>query len=114
VGEVVLAEGSVWVAVDRTVRQQVLVLYLASSALDGRVVAWSFYDGASGERRETGDEDEPPYRGGLDALKDGWRLLSMTAMVAPPRGLEYSTDHHHFECVFERLVVLRQSSEEGS
>ena len=29
-------------------RQQVLVLYLASSALDARVVGWSTYDGTGG------------------------------------------------------------------
>ena len=32
-------------AVQQTVRQQVLVLYLASSALDSRTVGWSTYDG---------------------------------------------------------------------
>ena len=32
---------------ERLVRQQVLVLYLATSSLQSRVVSWSMYDGAS-------------------------------------------------------------------
>ncbi len=38
----------------QTVRQQVLVLYLASSALDARVVGWSTYDGTGRRRRQRG------------------------------------------------------------
>ncbi len=46
------------------------MLYLADSALDSPVVAWSFWDGAGGPRRMAGDEDEPPYRSGLAALRE--------------------------------------------
>jgi hypothetical protein len=96
-----------WVPVNADVRQQVLVLYLGGSALDTGVVAWSMYDGAGTATIETGEEDEPPYRTGIEALRDGWRLLSMSQMLPPGRDLEYSTDHHNYECVFERLVTQR-------
>lgn len=102
-----------WVPVEADIRQQVLVLYLASSALDGPVVAWSVYDPATSAAGAIGEEDEPPYRSGLDALRDGWRLLSMSQLLPPARGLEYSTDHHNFEFVFERLVTRSGRGEGG-
>jgi hypothetical protein len=100
-----------WVPIETDVRQQVMVLYLGGSALDGRVVAWSVYDPAGTAAGEIGEEDEPPYRTGLEALQDGWRLLSMSQMLPPARGLEYSTDHHNFEFVFQRLVARRPGKE---
>ncbi len=42
------------------VRQQILVLYLATSALDSEVVGWSAYDGTVRTSPTTGDSDEPP------------------------------------------------------
>lgn len=51
-------------------RQQVMVLYLANSALDSGVIAWAFYDGTGGKRHMSGDTDEVPYATGLEALLD--------------------------------------------
>ena len=56
-------------------RQKVLVLYLANSALDAPTVAWAVYDGTGETRPMSGDTDTPPYKTGVDALKDGWRLF---------------------------------------
>ena len=39
-------------------RQQVLILYLASSALDTPVVAWSIYDGTGRTKHMAADSDE--------------------------------------------------------
>ena len=61
-------------AIDAPVlRQQVLVLYLANSALDSHVVGWSLYDGTGRTSPTTGDSDEPPYESGTAAPLDGWR-----------------------------------------
>lgn len=111
-GETALVNAEEWVPVGGDVRQQVMVLYLRSSALDGWVVGWSVYDPAGTATGEIGEEDEPPYLTGLDALRDGWRLLSMSQLFPPARGLEYSTDQHNFEFVFERLVARRRAQEE--
>ena len=46
-------------------RQKVLVLYLATSALDTPVVGWAQYDGLGGSKPMTGDEDVPPYKTGV-------------------------------------------------
>ncbi|SEM52455.1 RNA polymerase sigma factor, sigma-70 family [Streptacidiphilus jiangxiensis] len=69
-----------------TLRQQVLVLYLLNSALDAEVVGWSRYDGTGRTSPTTGDGAEPPYATGLDALRDGWRLIQAAQLVPPYPG----------------------------
>jgi len=84
-------------------RQTVLVLYLANSALDSPVVGWSRYDGAGGTRHMAGDADEPPYRTGLDALKDGWRLFQASPLLPHQRGAEFDVSSLKYEFWFEQL-----------
>jgi len=88
----------------RPVRQQVLVLYLASSALDSDVVGWSTYDGTGQSSPTTGDCDEPPYETGLDALKDGWRLFQAAQLLPPQPGHEYDVSFLKHELFFEKLA----------
>jgi hypothetical protein len=90
----------------QTVRQQVLVLYLNSSALDSRVVGWSTYDGTGQSSPTTGDSDEPPYENGLDALKDGWRLFQAAQLLPPQPGHEYDVSFLKHEFFFEKLVAI--------
>jgi hypothetical protein len=87
-----------------TVRQQVLVLYLATSALDAQVVGWSRYDGTGQTKPTTGDSDEPPYETGVEALQDGWRLLQMSPLLPPYPGHEYDVSFLKHEFLFEKLV----------
>jgi hypothetical protein len=83
-------------------RQQVLVLWLASSALDGRVLGWSFHDGTDGTGPQP--DGDPPYDTGVDALKAGWRLLQMSPLAPPYPGHERNTSFLKHEFLFERLV----------
>ena len=85
-------------------RQEVLVLYLATSSLRSDVISWSRYDGSCSDEPDTGEEFEPPYRTGLDALRDGWRLFAASPLQPAYPGTEYLTSHHKFEFFFERLV----------
>jgi hypothetical protein len=89
-----------------TVRQQVLVLYLATSALDSPVIGWSTYDGTGRTAPTTGDSDEPPYETGVAALVDGWRLLQASQLLPPYPGHEYQVSFLKHEFFFERLVTL--------
>jgi len=72
-------------------RQQLMVLYLATSALDSNVVAWTRYDGTGRSRPTMGDSDESPYGVGLDAVIDGWRLIQTSQLINHPIGQEYDT-----------------------
>ena len=91
---------------DVQLRQQVLILYLATPALDSEVCAWTLYDGTGRSRPTTGDSDAPPYGTGLAALTDGWRLVQMSPVVAPTPGHEYDVSTLRHEFMFERLVEL--------
>jgi Phytanoyl-CoA dioxygenase (PhyH) len=86
------------------VRQEVLVLYLGTSSLRSEVISWSRYDGAGHDDPDTGEEFEPPYQTGLEALRDGWRLFAASPLQPAYPGTEYLTSHHKFEFFFERLV----------
>ncbi|MFH9613441.1 hypothetical protein ACH4MM_06735 [Streptomyces pratensis] len=84
-------------------RQQVLILFLANSALDADVIGWSAYDGTGRTRPTTGDGDEPPYETGLGALLDGWRLIQASQLIPPHPGHEYDTSFLKHEFIFEKL-----------
>jgi hypothetical protein len=87
-------------------RQQLLVLYLATSALDSAVKGWSMYDGTGQETHTTGDSLAAPYESGLEALQDGWRVLQFPQLIPPYPGEEYSTSFMKYEYIFEKIVAL--------
>ncbi|MGW0228481.1 hypothetical protein ACWDWO_09230 [Actinopolymorpha singaporensis] len=89
---------------EQVLRQRVLVLYLATSALDSSVVGWANYDGTGQTSPTTGDGDEPPYETGVDALRDGWRLIQASQLIPPYPGHEYDVSFLKHEFLFERLV----------
>ena len=84
-------------------RQKVLVLYLSNSALDSRVKGWSIYDGTGREAHTTGDSSVAPYKSGLDALKDGWRVIQFPQLIPPYPNMEYTTSFQMYEFVFEQI-----------
>ena len=87
-------------------RQRVLVLYTSNSALDSAVVGWSNYDGTGEFVHMAGDSDEPPYKTGLAALQDGWRLIQASPLITHIPGNEYRTDYLKYEFFFEKLIDI--------
>lgn len=87
-------------------RQKVLVLYLANSALDAPVIGWSVYDGTGQTLHMAGDNDQPPYRTGLDALKDGWRLFQAAQLLPHEKGAEFDLAYLKYEFFFEQIVEV--------
>lgn len=88
------------------IKQQVLVLYLQTSALDTGVVAWAHYDGTGQSRHMAGDQDESPYKTGLQALEDGWRLIQASPLESHIPGAEYQNDYLKYEFFFEKLIEV--------
>jgi len=91
-------------------RQQVLVLYLSNSALDASTVAWAIYDGTGESRHMSGDSAEPPYKTGLAALLDGWRLIQASALINHEPGNEFRTGYLKYEFFFEKLTDIQEDS----
>lgn len=89
-------------------RQQLLILYLASPDLASRTIGFTVYDGAGDRSTITGDSDTPPYDSALAAMRDGWRVVQMTQPTAAEHGAEYETAYLRWEIVLERLVEVAQ------
>ena len=87
------------------IRQQILYLWLGGGALDTGVVAWAFHDGSNGEGPSLPVE-EPPYRSGDAAMRDGWFLLQSPRSVAPKPGEEHYTNYLNHEFIFERRIEV--------
>ena len=87
-------------------RQQVLVLYLRSSALDSGVLAWAVYDGTGQQTHMAGDSDQPPYPTGVAALRDGWRLIQASPLVDHGVGDEFRTGYLKYEFFFEQWLEV--------
>lgn len=88
-------------------RQQLLYLNLGSSSPESHVVAWAFYDGAASpekQQMQSGDNNVPPYRSALAAVRDGWRIMQVPQMPHYQTGNEFETGHLPFEFVLERMV----------
>jgi hypothetical protein len=88
-----------------SVRQQVLHLWLAESALDTPVVGWAFHDGTSG-RGPALPASEPPYANGVAALEDGWCLLQSPSPWPLSPGAEHEIGYLPNEFLFERRIEV--------
>lgn len=87
-------------------RQKIMILYLSNSALDSDVRGWTIYDGTGQTNPTTGDSDTPPYKTGLEAMQDGWRVIQFPQLIPPYPDLEYTTSYFKFEYVFEKMVEV--------
>ena len=87
-------------------RQKIMILFLSNSALDSDVRGWTIYDGSGQTNPTTGDSDTPPYRTGLEAMQDGWRVIQFPQLNPPYPKMEYTTSYFKFEYVFEKMVEV--------
>ena len=85
-------------------RQQILILCLATPDLGRPVLAWSFYDGPGRATGMSGDSETPPFPSVLAAMKEGWRVIQFPTLTPRAAGHEHETSHLRFEYVLERMV----------
>ncbi|GCE08586.1 hypothetical protein [Dictyobacter aurantiacus] len=90
-------------------RQQILILHLASSDLASRTVAWALYDGASAEDAlpmQSGDEKEPPYNSVVAAMRAGWNVIQLATLPQIIPDHEHESSYLPYEYVLERKVAI--------
>lgn len=87
---------------DSELRQKLLFLYLANSTLASAVVAWSEFDGTTNDPPEM-DDPEPPYATAVDAMRDGWRVIQVSPLTAPPTDREFEVDYLKHEVILEKF-----------
>lgn len=88
------------------VRQKILVLYAATPDLHSAVGAWTLYDGTGKENPTTGDNDVPPFKSVLDAMKAGWRVIQFPQLFPAYPGMELTTSYLRFEYILEKLEEI--------
>ncbi|MCB1644862.1 MAG: hypothetical protein KDI36_05390 [Pseudomonadales bacterium] len=88
-----------------SLKQKIMILWLSNSALDSRVIGWTFYDGSGEKRHMAGDQDQPPYSSGLAALQDGWRLVQISPLLPHASGDEFRLGYLKYEFMFERMTA---------
>lgn len=86
-------------------RQRLLFLTLATADLASPTVAWALYDGTTVTDPVVGDDDVPPYRSVLDAMRDGWRVIQCPQLPALDRDDPYAGAHLRYEYVLETWVT---------
>jgi hypothetical protein len=87
-------------------RQKLLILYSASSNLASDVVGWSLYDGTSLSEFEASGDAKPPYASVLAAMRDGWRVIQLSALQTVDPGASRQLGYLRFETVLEQLVEV--------
>jgi hypothetical protein len=87
-------------------RQNILILYLHNSSLTSTVKAWACYNGADNKHHNTGDSDKAPYETGIEALRDGWRVIQFPQLIPPYPGAENSTSYFKNEFIFEQIKEI--------
>jgi hypothetical protein len=61
--------------------QDIIVLFQTAPALDANVVAWARYEASKGTGiRDLGEEEEPPYKNAIEAMRDGWQVVQMSEL----------------------------------
>ena len=61
--------------------QDILVLFQTTPGLDAAAIGWSRYEASKGtEIKDLVDEEEPPYRNAMEAMRDGWQVIQMGEM----------------------------------
>ena len=90
-------------------RQQIMILHLSNPDLDSSTVAWAAWDGAASADKlqmQTGDEEKPPYKSVLEAMRDGWFVVQFPLLQRFVHGEEHETGHLPYEYVLERRVEI--------
>ena len=84
-------------------KQDILILYLSNSSLESNVIGWARHYGNKKKIGMPGDNDNPPYERGIEAIHDGWRLFQSSQLEQHAKGDEYRTGYLKYEFFFEKI-----------
>lgn len=93
--------------------QDILVLFQTTPALDSPPVAWSYYEASKGPVRDLVEEEEPPYKNAMAAMRDGWQVIQMSELKHRSSVDGYELGPLPYQTVLSRFNEL-QEEEAGS
>jgi hypothetical protein len=59
---------------------------------------------------QSGDQEKPPYRSVLAAMRDGWFVMQLPTLPTYARGHEHEVGHLPYEYILERRVRIDEQS----
>ena len=77
------------------------MLYLSGSSPDSNVIGWSIYDGTTNDKYTNQEDNEPPYKSGIDAMRDGWRVIKYPTLKEHEVDNIHKTKYLKYELVLE-------------
>jgi hypothetical protein len=57
------------------------------------------------------DEEEPPYDTALEAMRDGWRVIQMSALQDRAAEEAYNVGNFRHQTVLERFIEVEDPAE---
>ncbi|NKB66419.1 MAG: hypothetical protein GKR89_05120 [Candidatus Latescibacteria bacterium] len=92
--------------------QDILVLFQTTPALDAQVMAWARYDASKGTGiRDLIDEDEPPYRNAMEAMRDGWQVIQMSELKHRSAEEGYELGPLPYQTVLSKFNELQEEED---
>ena len=93
--------------------QNILVLFQTTPGLDAQVVAWSRYEASKGTGiADLVDEEGPPYRNAMVAMRDGWQVIQMSELKQrPPGDAAYEDGPLPYQTVLSRFSPIVNEEE---
>ena len=86
--------------------QDILVLFQDSPGLDGHVFGWSRYY-ASDLNPTIEDEEMPPYKTAIEAMRDGWRVVQMSELKDRSADEAYTVGVFRYQTVLEKFTEMK-------
>jgi hypothetical protein len=89
--------------------QDVLVLWQSTPGLDAAVIAWSRYEASKGTGiSDLVDEEEPPYRNAMEAMRDGWQVIQMSEVKPRSADDAYEDGPLPYQTVLSKFNPLQK------
>ena len=92
--------------------QDILVLFQTTPGLDASAIAWSRYEASKGTSiTDLPDEEEPPYRNAMEAMRDGWQVIQMSEVKPRSADDAYEDGPLPYQTVLSRFTPLAVDQE---
>jgi len=93
--------------------QDILVLFQTTPGLDSAVIGWSRYEASKGTGiKDLVDEEEPPYRNAMEAMRDGWQVIQMSELTPRTPDDAYEDGPLPYQTVLAKYNELVEEEEE--
>ena len=91
--------------------QDILVFFQTAPALDVRPSAWARYEASKGSGvGDLVEEDQPPYRNAMAAMRDGWQVIQMSEFKQRTEAEGYELGAFPYQPVLSRFSEMQPES----